>query len=281
MGCRHSIISQKHQQNEPSNQSNFKLYRKPIDFIYLWDVCAGSGSICAAYQHYTNYKIFNIDIKFTQKYDNGIYFLCDITKLDTQTIKSLIIRYPPIHIHNSPICNEYTNIKNSVGSRNLDHGDAVYNACIHIKNTALALSSNITYTVENPDTKYIRPKIQKDCKFNCSTSYCMHTETIYINGQSIKTFPYQKHTIIGHNIPHLQYVLPKCDGKSNQCGCMINGKHIVGIKFKGDGLFQVTDEQYLKQCQQLGLFQNMNPKKFRARLPILAIHKIHCHKIGM
>lgn len=230
---------------------------------YIWDFFSGTGSWCLALLTYTVFTVVGFDLDHHCSNKNGIHITADITTLTKDTIIALYRKYPTPFVHFSPPCENITNIKNSVHTRDLVSAFATLNATKRVIDILLKLNPNLKFTIENPDNPYFRQWLDTNNIDYVVTHYCQYNEQLTVDNYTFNTFPYQKRTIIASNIQNLK--LRKCNSKS--CPMCIDNKHITTIHFTTVNEQHNTANENLRMLKQHGIHTNMSSTDYLHRVP--------------
>ena len=240
----------------------------------ILDVFSGTGSIAKAIRDagWTDeYFVIELDMEpKSEPMDNVITLNCDITKLEEKDLKEIVDKYGmPDFMWFSPPCENYTNIKNSVYSRDLEKANATFNSALFIIDTIKKWKPDVSFAMENPKSKHFTQLTEKLEYYIDHTSYCLWNEEKTINGYSFNTFPYRKNTMIVSNIPNLN--LKEC---TNDCKMCSNGRHNVVISFYhkyGQQIYQ----HYHAQLKRRGIYDvGHTPTDGLHQVPSLLIRHI-------
>ena len=181
-------------------------------------------------------------------------------------------------------CDNLSSLKNDLfQSRNVNAGYETANAGYSVVQRLLKLNPNVSFFIENPETKLIKEWAnEKGLKYQI-TSFCLWSELIEVNGTFYETFPSCKDTVI---ISNVDLGLTKC----NNNGCnysRIYGHHQVVIGHRAQYSDQMTHTECCKLYEELGiikttkLYKPRNTTQFLWRVPEkLILHSIKC-AVGM
>ena len=226
---------------------------------------SGTGSVERTYNNY-NYECRGVDI--INKYKP--YYNVDILKWD---YKKDLKDWIPDVIHSSPVCKEYSRLKQDK-NRDLKLGNSLFDKSIEIINFCLSLNKNLIYTIENPKNKFFLNKIKETLinPYIHITSYCKYG------------FKYKKDTYIISNIK--LYIKHHCCSKS-RCRMFKEDKcHNVriGVSRKSKTHFLTNDKQipdseyymYIRDNIMLNEERSIiyNNQSLRYRIPQLLIEDI-------
>ena len=229
--------------------------------LWIWDICSGSNSVAKAYP---NRKILAFDIKPVLPLPANVTLVKnDITTLTEKNVIYLVKKYPPSDIWFSPICKEFSAIKNSVHTRDMILGFSILIAGLRIICWVFNIRP-INFFVENPDSKISRRIWTYLFPFVYQLSYCKYDEIVTINGHSYHTFPIRKHTILGSNVPGLSF--KRC---KNDCNVLSDGRHLYSISFLSNPRAYYY---YYIELRQHGLFLKYTPSQFYGQVPAGTIH---------
>tara|TARA_Y100000310_G_scaffold344320_1_gene456403 strand:- start:228 stop:1016 length:789 start_codon:yes stop_codon:yes gene_type:complete len=184
---------------------------------------AGTGSIEKVFDK-TKYNVRGLDI------DNHFknYYHQDIL---TWKYKEEFKTFIPDYIHGSPVCKEFSNLKNGK-KRDLKLGYSLIDKTIEIIEYVKTINPKLKFTIENPKKKFTleyEPLMKYKRKI---TSYCMYN------------FLYQKNTIFFYGGFDLK-LKDRCNKKNTCFSKSINNNiHILG---KG----QIGDNQYYKYLREI------------------------------
>ena len=184
-------------------------------------------------------KCYSVDLDNTFKPT----FNVDILKWDYKTdLKNVHIDY----IHSSPICKNYTNLKNHNRNKNdVDFSNSLVKKTIEIIEYFKSKNPQLRFTIENPKGYLRTTKLLDDYKM-ITTSYCKYS------------YPYQKDTDFWYGGFDLK-LKSQC---SKKCPCSDRkdlSYHKVRIGFKGkwkdgkkvgDYPLQIQDGEYFKQLKE-------------------------------
>lgn len=218
-------------------------------------------------------KCYSVDI------DNHFKptFNVDILKWDyKKDLRDINIDY----LHGSPICKEFTKMKNSHKEHlDLDLGMTLLGKTLEILIWLLHKNPNMKFTIENPKGKMRKLEIMKS--FNRVTcSYCMYG------------YPYQKMTDIWYGNFDLKLKCcnrkEKKNGYPNGCNGMRDNKGIHQYRIGYDGLIkkdgvkkyisnQTTDCKYFVKLRATNptYYRGYTDTYFRYRIPKSLIESIY------
>lgn len=133
---------------------------------------SGTGSIEKVYDNTHDIRGLDFDNTFKP------YYNVDILTWDYQTE---LQNWIPDYIHASPVCKEFSNLKNIRKNRDMDLGTSLATKSIEIIEYVKTLNPNLLFTIENPkglmrNLDFIQPYTR------ITTSYCKYG------------FPYKKDT---------------------------------------------------------------------------------------
>jgi hypothetical protein len=175
------------------------------------------------------------------------YYCVDILKWD---YKQELTNWIPDYIHASPVCKEFSVIKNS-HNRDLALGYSLVDKAIEIIEFVEHLNINLKFTVENPVNKYMRQYMDNLDIPRYTTSYCKYG------------FPYRKNTDFFSNVE-----LKLRDTCKKDCSKFVkkNRYHYVTIGYKKPIYpLQKQLEYYVRQ--DLGLPNRFNRYRIVYRIP--------------
>ena len=223
---------------------------------------SGTGSIEKIFSKSFECRGVDIDNHFKPFYN------VDILKWD---YKNDLDNWIPDYIRSSPVCKNYTPLKNkqrklTPNKKDLDFSLSLVKKTLDIIEYVQTLNPNLKYTIENP-RGYMRTL---DCikhipRFTCN--YCKYG------------FPYSKSTDFWSNID-LSDLKSCCNNKkSGDTRCdyrKLHGYHRVRIGYVGsfnkNGIktfypLQTIDSKYFKELKQQPEYKNFNDTYLRYRIP--------------
>lgn len=202
-------------------------------------------------------RTLDIDPKFEP------FYLADITKWD---YKRHLKEWMPDYIHASPVCKEFTIIKNiNPQQRDLKLGFELMDSSLRIIRWANKKNQNLRFTIENPENKFVKeyPPLKRLKKR--ITSYCKYG------------FPYQKDTIFWYGGFDLK-LKPKCSVSKPCAQCKKKPgacRHKVSIKFKSSVKPpQISDIDFYKELRKQKKYKDWTDQEFRFRIPKKLIQAI-------
>jgi len=178
----------------------------------------------------------------------------------TWKYEELLKEWTPQYIHASPICKEFTMIKNNSNkyNRDMDLGISLLKKTIEIINYVKHINPNLKWTMENPVGLMRKLDIMKP--FNLiTTSYCKYG------------FGYRKNTDFWYGGFFLN-LIPRCSSKK-RCNSMIKDSekgryyHKVEIAYKPRHKHSITDMMELMSLKQKGELTDYTGQYFRYRIP--------------
>ena len=226
---------------------------------------SGTGSGERTCKDY-NYECRGVEI--VSKYNP--YYNVDILKWD---YKNELKEWIPDVIHSSPVCKEYSRLKQDK-NRDLTLGNNLFDKSIEIIKYCLKLNPNLIYTIENPKNKFFLNKINKSLNNPIIhlTSYCKYG------------FKYKKDTYIVSNVK--LFIKHHCCSK-NKCKMVKeDGCHYVriGVSRKSKTHFltndkQIPDSEYYRYIRDNIMLKEerriiYNNQSLRYRIPQLLIEDI-------
>jgi len=221
----------------------------------------GTGSIERVFN---DHECRGVDI--VPKYNP--YYLVDILKWDYKTdLKDFV----PDYIHASPVCKEFSKLKNTL-VRDVGLGTSLFNKSVEIIKYIQQINPNLVFTIENPKNKFF-VKLVNECGLDCkiyTTSYCKYG------------FNYQKDSVF---VSNTKLCLKKVCGRKcfnfKKYGC-----HSVRIGVSGTSTthvlsneHQVPDSVYYKYIRDDIMntedrIRIYNSTSMRYRIPTLLIEDI-------
>lgn len=161
------------------------------------------------------------------------------------------INWIPDYIHASPICKEFTPIKNIGLKRDLELGNDLVDKTIEIIKYFEAINKDIKFTIENP--RGLLRKYDKMLEFTrFETSYCKYG------------FPYRKNTDFWSNFPlNLENKCKKdCDSIDE------HGRHLVRI-CGFNSTYNMICSKYFKILKKRhnSKYKDWDSKHMRYRIP--------------
>ena len=192
---------------------------------------SGTKSFEKLLQNSPKYNVVSLDID--PKFKPTI--VADITKWD---YKSFFKSFNPDYIHASPVCKEFSNMKNG-RERNLDLGYGLLDKCIVIIQYGLKMNPKMTFTIENPYNHFFlnHPFIKKN--HNNITTYCKYG------------FHYRKRTVFSSNVK--LDLEPECSKKSRCKLVQFGSTHVVNLGY-------YPKKNQMKQSEYFKLLKQENPK---------------------
>ena len=194
------------------------------------------------------YRSLDIDSHFNPYYNE------DILKWDYQKVLSSWI---PDYIHASPICKEFTMIKNNpTFNRDLELGISLLKKSLEIIDFVKHINPNLKWTMENP--KGLMRKLDIMRPYNVLlTSYCKYG------------FNYRKDTNFWFG--GFDLVLYKPCRSKNYCKCIVKeGKkyyHPTEIAYKPRHNKSITDSMELSSLKSNGEYENYTSSYYLYRIP--------------
>ena len=192
-----------------------------------------------------NVLTLDIDKKFNPS------FCVDILKWDYKTeLKDMNIDY----IHASPVCKEFSQLKNDNRERDLDLGFSLLNKSLEIIKYLKHNNPDLIYTIENPRNSFMRNHSVLKEIYKHTTSYCKYG------------FKYQKITDFWTNMKDMK--IKEVCNKKNPCNVKIDNKyHPVRIGYKNTDTLQLRDDEYFKILRKEQGLVGFNDTYFRYRIP--------------
>ena len=183
------------------------------------------------------------------------YYCMDIMKFDYQRELS---EWIPDYIHASPICKEFTMIKNNTNhKRDLELGISLVKRSLEIIEYVKSINVDMVFTMENPKGLMRKLDIMKPYNI-LLTSYCKYG------------FNYRKDTNFWYGGFNLK-LLPPCR-KSGYCKGIIkkeNGKHYhpTEIAYKPRHKKSITDSMELLSLKSKGEYKGYTNTYYLYRIP--------------
>ena len=179
------------------------------------------------------------------------YYKEDILKWE---YKEELLKWTPQYIHASPICKEFTMIKNNPKfKRDMSLGISLIEKSFEIINYVLHINPKLKWTMENPVGLMRKLDIMKPYK-RITTSYCKYG------------FGYRKNTDFWTNF---DLKLKQQCNKKEYCDNRIDNYHKVEIAYKPRHEKSITDTMELLSLKEKGEYKNYTGQYFRYRIPEL------------
>lgn len=203
------------------------------------------------------------------------HYNVDILKWDYKTdLKDWI----PDYIHSSPVCKNFTPLKNSERKNrrkqeDIDWGTSLVKVTLDIIDWVKTKNPNVKFTIENP-RGFMRSLDILNNIHRTTTSYCKYD------------YPYQKTTDFWFGGFDLK-LQTQCS-KKDKCNTSINNKgiHPVRIGYRGSyntktkqkvyyDDVQMIDSKYFKQLKQQDEYKGFTDTYLRYRIPVDLIKQIY------
>ncbi len=196
------------------------------------------------------YRSVDIDDHFSPTYN------VDILKFD---YKDILSKWTPDYIHASPICKEFSMLKNNPKfNRNLNLGISLVEKALEIMEYVKHINPELKWTMENPVGLMRKLDIMKPYK-RTTTSYCKYG------------FGYRKNTDFWYYGFDLT-LNSRCSSK-NKCESMIKDEekgtyyHRTEIAYKPRHKHSITDMMELMSLKEKGEYTGYNGQYYRYRIP--------------
>jgi len=211
---------------------------------------SGTGSIEKNFSQTDDVRGLDIVNKFKP------YYNTDILKWD---YKTELTNWTPDYIHASPVCSEFSYLKNN--RRNIGIGMSLVDKSLEIIDFVKKLNPNLKFTIENPKG-FLRKQACMKSYNRITTSYCKYD------------FPYRKDTDFWYGGFKLN-LKTQCTSKESCDYFKKNNTHyvIIGITesttFKSDYFndIRITDMNYHKELIKFPEYKDYTPQDMRYRIP--------------
>lgn len=220
---------------------------------------AGTRSIEKVFDNDKNIECRGVDIdpKFKP------FYLCDLMMWEYQEVLN---NWIPDYIHASPICKEFTQLKNGLNRpRDLGLGCSLMDKAIEIIEYVKHINPNLKFTIENPKSKFVKNYQPLNVYNRVLTSYCMYG------------YPYNKPTYFWYGGFNLTLRPPCRTTKNNTYWCKSKidnkGKHKVRIGYCDEG--QIRDMEYFRGLKQIPEYTGWNDTYLRYRIPTDLVRDIY------
>lgn len=194
---------------------------------------SGTGSVERVFQGDHECRGLDIIMKFKPHY------LQDIL---TWKYQEELRQWTPEYIHASPVCKEFSFVKNAGKKRNMDLGLSLLHKTLEIIEYVKTINPNLKFTIENPVG--LMRKLECMGQYNrITTSYCRYG------------YPYQKNTDIWYGGFDL-ILRPQCTVRNRCHQSSETNQHLVRLCVsKTSTLYkikngQIGDDEYLRNLKQ-------------------------------